>query len=131
MSRWRAIEPLPRKQLTQELKRKLTGRSAFATTNAPKYWQIIAAELFLRRDNLYPAHIGLQHVGHGDRAGVLLVGLHDRDQRAADRRSRTVQRVDEARFAVGTAVACVHAAGLEVAADRAARDKSRAARSAA
>jgi len=31
-----------------------------------------------------PAHIGLQHVGHCDRAALLLVGFHDSDQRAAD-----------------------------------------------
>ena len=49
------------------------------------------------RDRLHAAHIGLQRVGHHDRAVGLLVGLHHRDQRAADRDAGAVERVDEAR----------------------------------
>src|SRR4051812_21267787 len=37
-----------------------------------------------RLDCLYAAHIGLQHVRHRDRTALLLIGLHDSDERAAD-----------------------------------------------
>ena len=78
--------------------------------------------LLLAGDNLHPAHIGLQHVRHGDRAVFLLVGFHDRDQRAADRGAGAVQGVHETRLAVGTALTRVHSPRLEIAAQRAARD---------
>src|SRR6187402_3040592 len=73
-------------------------------------------------DHLHAAHIGLKDVGDGDRAVLLLISLHHCDQRAAERGARAVQRVDETRLAVRTARARIHAAGLEIAADRAARD---------
>ena len=69
------------------------------------------------------AHVGLQRVRHRDRAVCLLVVLHHRDQRAADRDAGAVERVDEARdLAVLAAIARVHAPRLEVAADRAGRN---------
>src|SRR5215475_4203538 len=79
-------------------------------------------ELWLPRNGLEASHIGLEHVGHGDRAVLLLIGLHDGDQRAADRGSRTVQGVNETRLAVAGTIAGVHASRLEIAAHRAARD---------
>src|SRR5689334_669535 len=78
--------------------------------------------LRLRRHRLQPAHIGLQHVRHRDRAILLLIGLHHGDQRAANRSAGAVQRMHEMRLAVAAAIARIHAPGLEVAADRAARD---------
>ena len=44
-----------------------------------------------------PAHVGLQRFRHRDAAVLVLVVLHHRDQRAADRDARAVERVDEAR----------------------------------
>ena len=56
-----------------------------------------------------------------DRAVLVLVVLEDRDQRAADRQARAVERVDEARaLALLGPEARVHAPRLEVAAVRAA-----------
>ena len=48
-----------------------------------------------RFNGLHPAHIRLQHVGHGDRTALLLVGLHDRDQRAADGDAGAVEGVND------------------------------------
>ena len=64
-----------------------------------------AAELFFVLDHLEPAHIGLQHVGHGDRTVLLLIGLHHGDQRAAHRRAGAVQRMHEAWLAVAPTIA--------------------------
>src|SRR6185369_8189552 len=74
------------------------------------------------RDHLQTAHVRLEHAGDGDRAVLLLIGLHHGDQRAAKRGAGAVQRVHESWLAVRTARAGVHAAGLEVTANRAARD---------
>ena len=64
-----------------------------------------------------------QRLRHRDRAVGVLIGLQHRHQRAADRDARAVQRVDEAGvLAALRPVARIHAAGLEVAADRAGRD---------
>src|ERR1700743_2761847 len=79
-------------------------------------------ELFVVLDYLEPAHIGLQHVRHRDRAALLLIVLHHGDQRAAYRSTGAVQRVHEARFAVRSARARIHAPRLEIAAHRAARN---------
>src|SRR5262249_17486371 len=68
-------------------------------------------------DFFRPAHIGRQRVRHRDRAVGLLIGFHHRDQGAADRDARTVERVDKARPAVLAAAPGVHAARLELAAD--------------
>src|SRR5262249_52545798 len=79
-------------------------------------------ELWLPRNGRETSHVGLQHVRHGDRAVLLLISLHDGDERAADRGSRTVQGMNETRLAVAGAVARIHPAGLEIAAHRTARD---------
>src|SRR6185369_16714725 len=42
-----------------------------------------------RLDCLHAAHIGLQHVRHRDRTALLLICLHDGDERAADGDART------------------------------------------
>src|SRR5215468_6076524 len=73
-------------------------------------------------DGLEPAHVALQRVRHRDRAALLLVGFHDRDESAPDRDARAVERVDEPHLAVLAAEARVHAPRLEVAADRARGD---------
>ena len=48
-----------------------------------------------RFDLLEAAHVGPQHVRNGDAAILVLIVLHDGDQRAADGDARTVQRMDE------------------------------------
>src|ERR1700688_1539010 len=106
--------------LSPQRNMRIPGRGAFATLKATHSGQIMAG-LFVAGDHLEPAHIGLQHVGHGDRAVFLLVGLHDRDQRAADRGAGAVQRVHEARLVVRPPIARIHAPGLEIATHRAAR----------
>src|SRR5258708_31392465 len=73
-------------------------------------------------DHFQPAHIGLQHIGNGDRAVFLLVGFHHSDQCAADGGAGAVQSMHEARLAVGPAIARIHAPRLEIATYRAARD---------
>src|SRR5207249_395951 len=55
-------------------------------------------------------------------AVFLLIGFHDRDQRAADRRAGAVQRMNETRLAIGPARTRVHPPCLEVAAHRATRN---------
>src|SRR5574337_1857314 len=79
---------------------------------------VLRAFLF---NHLGAAHIRLQCIGNGDRAVGLLIVLDHRDQRAADRCARAVQRVHEARLAVAAAVARIHAPGLKIAAHRARR----------
>src|SRR5207248_10096983 len=49
-------------------------------------------------DHLEAAHVGLQYVRHGNRAALLLVGFHHRNQRAADRGAGAVQRMHETRL---------------------------------
>src|SRR4030081_426754 len=79
-------------------------------------------KLLLPLNRLEPTHVGLQYVGHGDRSTFLLVSFHDRNQCAADSSAGTVQGVEEARLAVGGAIARVHAPRLKFAAQRSARD---------
>src|SRR5215475_1493907 len=71
-------------------------------------------------DHLQAAHIALQHVGHRDRAALLLIRLHHSDERAADSDPRAVEgvHVPHCPAALG-AVARVHAPGLKLAAQRA------------
>src|SRR6185437_13686098 len=74
-------------------------------------------------DRLHPAHIGLQRIGHGDRAVVLLVVLQHGDEGAADGKPGPVERMDKARaLAFFRAEACANPPGLKLAAIRAARD---------
>src|ERR1700730_3267883 len=123
MSRCRAIcafGPSFSVWLSPQAETKIPGLSVFATSKAGSFtW--IAAKSAVVGDHLEPAHIGLQHIGYRDRAVLLLVGFHDRDQRAADRGAGAVQRMHEARLAVGPAIARIHAPRLELAAHRAAR----------
>src|SRR5690606_28319772 len=60
------------------------------------------------------AEVADQRLGHGDRAVGALVGLEDRDDRAADRAGGAVQRVHGRGLAVGGAVAALQPAGLVV-----------------
>src|SRR6185437_11451828 len=75
-----------------------------------------------------PAHVGTQRLGNRHRAVLVLVVLQDRDQRAADREARAVQRVHEARAplpairALLGPITRIHAARLVIAAVGAARD---------
>src|SRR3954470_21100873 len=74
-------------------------------------------------DDRRPAHVGPQRLRHGHRAVLVLIVLQDRDQGAADREARAVQRMHEARaLALLGAEARVHAPRLVLAAVRAARD---------
>src|SRR4051794_20956312 len=60
--------------------------------------RLVRRPMALLTGNLLPTmHIGPQDFGNGDRPVLLLIGLHDGDQRAADRDPRAVQRVHEAR----------------------------------
>src|SRR5258705_9633756 len=87
----------------------------------------------LRLDCLRATHIRLQHIRHRDRTALLLIGLHDSDERAADGDARAVERVDVVKRHVsgasyqwyafeGGAKACSHASRLELAAKRAGGD---------
>src|SRR4051812_40244318 len=58
-------------------------------------------------------HVAAQHLRDQDRAVGLLVVLHHRDQRAADRDAGAVQRVDMGDLAVGVTEAGVHPPCLE------------------
>src|SRR6185312_21974 len=79
-------------------------------------------------DRGQPAHVGPQRLRDRHRAVLVLVVLQDRDQRAADREARAVQRVHEARAPLPTIrallgpVTRIHAPQLVVAAVGAARD---------
>src|SRR5437763_4226038 len=74
-------------------------------------------------DDLEPAHIGTQCLGHRDGAVTLLVILEHSDQRATDREARSVERMHEARpLPFRRPKARLHAAGLQLAAIGAARD---------
>src|SRR6185312_10147141 len=84
--------------------------------------QKIASELFFVLDHLESAHVGLQDVGYRDGTALLLIRLHDRDQRAAHRGTGAVQCMHEARFAVAAARARIHVSRLEIGTNRAARD---------
>src|SRR3546814_5552673 len=79
--------------------------------------------LAIGADRLQPAEVGPQRLRHGDAAVGLLVVLHDGDEAAADRHAGAVQGVHEAgAFSTFRPEARLHAARLEVAAVRAARD---------
>src|SRR4029077_11624573 len=69
-------------------------------------------------NGLQAAHIALQHLRYRDRAALLLVRLHDGDERAPDRDAGAVERVHVAHLAgtLGT-VARVHAPRLKLAAE--------------
>src|SRR5215471_8649010 len=56
--------------------------------------KLIACPSSLSRNAFHPTHIGLQHIRHRDRAVSLLVGFHNRNERAADRDTGAVERVD-------------------------------------
>src|ERR1051326_4418889 len=76
-----------------------------------------------RADPVEAAHIRPQRLGDEHRTVRLLIILQDRDKRAPNRKPGAVQRVYETGvlFALRS-IACVHAAGLEVAAIRAGRN---------
>src|SRR5690606_5318892 len=68
-------------------------------------------------------HIGLEDCRNANAAILVLIVLHYSDQRTANRNARTVQRVGEARLLLTCdAVARVHAARLEISANRAGGD---------
>src|SRR5260221_3840851 len=73
------------------------------------------------RDLDYPAYIGLQRFRNHDRALVVLIGFHHRDERAAHGDARAVEGVDVP-DALLRAVARIHAPRLEFAAHRTGRD---------
>src|SRR5215467_237929 len=98
------------------------ARPISAQTSSPSEWMPSSLVIRMRMssDHVEPAHVRTQHIRHRDRAVRLLVGLHHRDQRAADGDAGAVERVHEARLAVVLAAeARVHAPGLELAAQRA------------
>src|SRR5215471_830160 len=71
-------------------------------------------------NGLQATHVILQYVRHRNRATLLLISLHHRDERAADGDAGSVQRVDVAYLTAALgAVARVHAPGLKLAAQRA------------
>src|ERR1035437_4655141 len=86
---------------------------------ASSEWRIVKApsySLLAARYLGHAAHIGLERLGHHDRALVVLIGLHHRDQRAADRDAGAVERVDVAfNFAVLAFVTRLHPLRLELA----------------
>src|SRR5712692_457404 len=74
-------------------------------------------------DHLEAAHVGLERVGHRDRAVALLAILEHRDERSAHGEAGAVERVDEARpLAFLRTEPRLHAPRLEIAAVRAAGD---------
>src|SRR5689334_5218474 len=83
---------------------------------SPPPWRLSPRAL----DGLQAAHIALQHLWHRDRAALLLVRLHDGDERAADGNAGAVERVHVAHLASALgAVARLHAPRLKLAAERA------------
>src|SRR5690348_14728697 len=107
--------------ISLQARRNITARAPFATANANAHTKF-AKSLFFRLDHFEPAHIGLQNVRHRDRSALLLIGLHDRNQRAAYRSTGAVQRVHKMRLAVAATITRIHPARLEITADRAARN---------
>src|ERR1700761_1165435 len=109
-------------------------RAIFSSTLIPVEWMLSSFEIRMRAparsrgglsiglQDLQPAHIGAQLLRDDDVAVRQLVILQHRDQRAADRKARAVQRMDDFRGTFGTARpgAGLHPAALEVAAVRAA-----------
>src|ERR1700683_3214281 len=79
--------------------------------------------LFAFRDRLYAAHVWRKRIGDGNRAILLLVIFHDRNERAADGDAGTVERMHVADIAaLPGAITRIHAPRLEFAADRAGRN---------
>src|SRR5215212_10931359 len=77
----------------------------------------------LTLDAGHPAHIRLENGWDRDAAVLVLIVLQNGDKRAADREAGAVERVHEARLLfAGRAIAGIHAARLEIRADRAARN---------
>src|SRR6185312_14427855 len=86
-------------------------------------YSLFATSLFAFYDPFHATHVALQRIRHGDRAVFLLIGLHHRNERAADGDAGAVERVDGTHLpAFLGAIARIHAAGLEVAAHRARRN---------
>src|SRR6185312_16071019 len=82
-----------------------------------------ATSLFAFHNPFNSTHVGCKRIRHGDRAVFLLIGLHHRNERAADGDAGAVERVDGTHLpAFLGAIARIHAAGLEVAAHRARRN---------
>src|SRR5260221_11861763 len=74
-------------------------------------------------NDLQPAHIRPQHIRYQDGAVALLIVLDHRDQRAPDRQSGAVERMNEAGALLSLRPDTrLHAARLDVAAIGAARD---------
>src|SRR5215475_10811085 len=106
-----------------------SARAISAQASSPSEWMpssLVTRMRISRRsaplDRLEAAHVASQHLGHRDRAVLLLIGLQHRDQRATDRNARAVEGMDMPHLAVLAAKARIHPPGLEVAADRARRD---------
>src|SRR5215213_10794041 len=71
----------------------------------------------------HPAHVGLENRWNRDAAVLVLIVLQNGHERAADREAGAVERVHEARLLLSRrTVAGIHAARLEIRADRAARN---------
>src|SRR5271155_5381937 len=121
MSRCRAIGHAFLQRFSErDKKTRIAAWRARATSKAAWSRAKIITNSFFVLDHLEPAHIGLQHVRYRDRTVLLLIGLHHRDQRAADGGAGAVQRMHEARLAVTAAIARIHPPRLEIAAHRAA-----------
>src|SRR6266702_1382014 len=121
MSRCSAISVFPEQYWSKEYCHR--GYSAVPcsqqeTTSSPQFCR----ELWLACNDFQSAHVGLQHVRHGNGTIIQLIGLHDSDQRTANGGARAIQGMHESRLAVGPAGAGIHAAGLEIPAYRAARN---------
>src|SRR5690348_11435611 len=83
--------------ISLQARRNITARAPFATANANAHTKF-AKSLFFQLDHFEPAHIGLQNVRHCDRSALLLIGLHDRNQRTSYRGTGAVQRVHKMRL---------------------------------
>src|SRR5690348_14967763 len=75
--------------------------------------------LFALCNLFHSTHIGLQDIRYRDGAVGVLIGFHHRNQSAAHRDTRAIERMDMTHIAVLAAIAGIHAPGLEVAAERA------------
>src|SRR5258708_1825732 len=113
----------------------VTRMRTFCYFSLRREWRIVSGEwgtdvtltirlsLFAIRNRFHAAHIALQSIRHRNRAVGLLIGLHHRNQRAADRDAGAVERVHMAHGAAFLgAIARIHAPRLEFAADRAGRN---------
>src|SRR6202012_957236 len=107
--------------ISLQARRNIPARSRFATAKASAHTNFAKVLLF-GLDHFETAHIGLQNIRHGNRAALLLICLHNRDQRTANCRTGAVQRVHKMRLAVAAAITRVHPPRLKIAAHRAARN---------